>query len=505
MSDRPPGFLGIGEALPFEHLFISFVLDAREDLRRRVTATVYELLTPQAHTGWERYLLSRLVAASAKAAHWQFQVFKTVRTAFQEEGNPTQEGADSLYREFVGDDTAGRLEKLFSEFPALATMCDVLVKNWLSAVADFLGRFDADQHELSAHLGIGRCIGPVLSLQAGLSDPHRGGRCVVRLHLQDQVVLIYKPRSLAPEAHFRVLLEQLNSTDIPHRFRSACCWDRGEYGWMENVAKLPCSDLLDVHAFYWRAGALLGLVYLAGGVDIHRENMVACGAFPVLVDLETLWHSPHSPIAAPVQRTGMLPQGDLKRGLSDPWSALSQTTMNEVSVPTWIRVNHDDMARVMKKRSHVEQLHLPVFHEKPRPALDFADDIEAGYRWVGERLLERIEDQKYLQSWLCDLMACPRRFILRSSVRYRPALSWFTSPNYLSRGVACEDLSAITGHGGEALSPAEINALVQLDLPYFEQVGSEGSASSGPEAFLPSQASYLAQATAISESLAALT
>ena len=183
-----------------------------------------------------------------------------------------------------------RLEKLFGEFPVLARVCDTLIKNWLVAVAEFLGRLEADRNALSTHFTAGRYAGQVSTLRAGLSDPHRSGRCVVKMRFASGDQLIYKPRSLAPEAHFSGLLDQLNRTGISHLLLAARCWDRGEYGWMENLEQRPCAAQADVHAYYWRAGVLLGLVYLARGVDFHRENLIAAGEFPVLIDLEALLH-----------------------------------------------------------------------------------------------------------------------------------------------------------------------------------------------------------------------
>ena len=57
---------------------------------------------------------------------------------------------------------------------------------------------------------------------------------------------------------------------------------------MEFIPALPCQEEAERGRFYRRQGSLLALLYVLGGNDIHAENLIASGEYPVLVDLETL-------------------------------------------------------------------------------------------------------------------------------------------------------------------------------------------------------------------------
>ena len=46
-----------------------------------------------------------------------------------------------------------------------------------------------------------------------------------------------------------------------------------------------------MHQYYQRLGEQLFLAYLLGTNDIHFENLIACGAYPVMIDLEALVHN----------------------------------------------------------------------------------------------------------------------------------------------------------------------------------------------------------------------
>jgi lantibiotic modifying enzyme len=56
---------------------------------------------------------------------------------------------------------------------------------------------------------------------------------------------------------------------------------------VEVVEYLPCQNQEEIKRYYQRAGQLLCLLYVLGANDCHNENLIACGEYPVLVDLET--------------------------------------------------------------------------------------------------------------------------------------------------------------------------------------------------------------------------
>ncbi|HEU9856653.1 TPA: DUF4135 domain-containing protein, partial [Streptococcus pneumoniae] len=63
-----------------------------------------------------------------------------------------------------------------------------------------------------------------------------------------------------------------------------------KYGFCEYIDTEECMNDLDVKGFYQRIGELLGILYSLNSVDFHYENIIAKGAYPVPIDLETLIH-----------------------------------------------------------------------------------------------------------------------------------------------------------------------------------------------------------------------
>jgi lantibiotic modifying enzyme len=64
---------------------------------------------------------------------------------------------------------------------------------------------------------------------------------------------------------------------------------RADYHWMELAEAGPCDSAAAVRRFYKRLGGLIAAAYLLNAVDCHRENLIAAGEHPVLVDMDALW------------------------------------------------------------------------------------------------------------------------------------------------------------------------------------------------------------------------
>jgi hypothetical protein len=159
-------------------------------------------------------------------------------------------------------------------FPVLARLRAGLEEGVRASVAECLARQKAD--------GIG--TGRLVSLTPGLSDPHEGGRTVMRLDFSSGERWLYKPRGAAMEAAFA----RLALWPTP-RFV-----DKGTHSWHEFVEPKPATDR--------ELGALLAVMSYLRATDVHAENLV--GSVPV--DLEGLFGYEGDERWAPLA-TGLLP------------------------------------------------------------------------------------------------------------------------------------------------------------------------------------------------------
>jgi type 2 lantibiotic biosynthesis protein LanM len=183
------------------------------------------------------------------------------------------------------------LDALFQEYPVLGRLVAQRAENSLEAAWELCERWRADR-ELIAERLLGGGGPRVLSgFRFGAGDAHRGGRSVALLELAGGERLVYKPRPLAAQLRFNAVLEWLGGA-AGLDMRGAPTVDRGEYGWAGFVAYGQCADSAAVSRYYERLGILMALLHALDGADFHYENLIACGEYPVAVDVETLFHPP---------------------------------------------------------------------------------------------------------------------------------------------------------------------------------------------------------------------
>ena len=139
--------------------------------------------------------------------------------------------------------------------------------------------------------------------------------------------------------------------------------DRGAYGWVEEIEPGPCRHQREVEAYYYRAGMLVCLIYALEGSDCHKENLIAAGEHPVLIDHETLLQpriryfgtrGKEGPLALAARffyqesvfRTGLLPRWEIRpSGESYDVSGLGGTRIQRTHrrQKIWENINTDAM------------------------------------------------------------------------------------------------------------------------------------------------------------------
>ncbi len=456
----------LSDALPFAKLYSPLIEYGRELLCQEAGYQYRKLLSASSQLDFENYLLKRLVREGSKIATLQFTVFQAIRELrFSQTDSESMRLLGKHYEDFLGASYGQRLLMLFTEYPVHARHCSILVRDWVLSCAKFLRRLAGDHNELGEIFHGGVPLGKVTGITVGLSDPHHGGETVMSVTFDEKVILIYKPRCLGAESHFSHLLEAISSRDSFRFFKAPKVCERKKYGWVEYVRHSACSDLSAVKRFYWRAGALLGIIHLSWGIDFHWGNQIAAGEHPVLVDLDSLWHpQDQEPVissrAGSVLRTGFLPGGHISQKLQYTFSALESDS--KLPLPA-----HHKESRPVK--------HLPCVGDSPFRASRFTPHVKAGYRWIGRKLLSTDGGRVHLSNWLNSLRATPRRYIHRSTGFYIDILRSAGSPKMQREGVDYSiELEALIGYPSTSgLEADELRALERLDIPYFLQPTAE--------------------------------
>ncbi|MEI6809035.1 MAG: type 2 lanthipeptide synthetase LanM family protein [bacterium] len=373
-------------------------------------------------------------------------------------------------REFFHQLSQDGMVCFFEDYAFLARLAAVMVREWQEATDEFVTRLWEDRHLLQAFIGSEAPLPAVQRIQGGISDFHHGSRSVLVLTFCDGRKVVYKPKDMCMERGFSDLLRWLDAACLEPRLKSLQVMERQGYGWVEYVNHAECSDEDEGRLYFVRCGMLLALCYLLDGTDIHHENVVACGADPVIVDLETIFHPQYpedeSLIGAAQRAAGRR-----------VWKSVLRTMM----LPNWMadhdghRFNVGGMGA--QEANDTRSANVPRLKGRLLSTEDYREDVEEGFRKLTGFFIENKHVLCGTSSPLNVFRGTPVRFVLRPTRVYNQLMRRILHPAFLREGIDASieiDTLALT-YVHRLKRPtdwsvlyAEHNRLLTLNTPYFQ-------------------------------------
>ncbi|KYC40664.1 Lanthionine synthetase C family protein [Scytonema hofmannii PCC 7110] len=489
--------LDIEKPIPFEEVYLPFVYVARQKLIAHVGAS-WQLLSEAVHISLERQLLLQLASLSAQPLQLEFSLFKALKqsafTLLWGGGQDIGFNSNKQYQTFVKDLKTGKLLSIFQKYNVLARLVATAMDLWVEEKAEFFHRLALNLSTIQQNFQ--KDIGQVVAIQLNLSDLHNRGRSVIALTFASGLKLIYKPRSLGLEVTYFELLAWCNQQQVLLPFKLLKVIDCKTHGWMEFVEHLPCEDEAAVQRYYQRAGMLLCLLYVLQGNDCHDENLIASGEHPVLVDLETLLHPRAREVNATnevgaqslaneqffedsVLWTGLLPRwefgadGGNAHDISGLGGAGGEIPFR---MPKWQNINTDNMALEYEPGIMPPAANTPLLNDITLSPNDYVNELIDGFRQMYQFLSERREVLLATDSPIAAFAHQKVRFLFRPTQVYSHVLGKALNPNYLRHGVDYSielDVLSRAFLAADAKPPiwsllaVELQALEQMDIPYF--------------------------------------
>ena len=476
------------DSLPFAEIHQAF---AEAAWRQVMSAYPASMLLPEAaRRGLQRYLMRRLSGITSVALHSIFLAHKALANSFVERSpfqmRPkvvTPDHPQRLYRAFVRSQGEEGLRSFFLLHPVAARLAAEVTMLWIEFVGEFLVRLKGDGRVLSQSFNAGQSLGAITAVQAGVSDPHHGGRTVVILRFKSGLRLVYKPRPMSVDALFIDLVRQINVESRKLALYTPKIVDRGNYGWMEFVRHVPCTNRQAAKRFYRRAGSLACLLHWLQGVDCHRDNLIAAGEHPVLVDLESLGHplgteetsdlATASPwlLAASALRTGLLPFWQLRprgKSLYDNTGLGAPIRQRPLIGSThWKNLRSDQVDWQFAERPQKHSAHRPRWENQHFTVKSHSADVLSGFRSMATLLTDDAH-AKFGDTRL-QIYGAVRRWVKRPTVVYTMLLRRSLRADALIEGV--DRSLTLQGLPIDSASAedrrAEIGSLERLDIPYF--------------------------------------
>ncbi len=291
------------------------------------------------------------------------------------------------------------------------------------------------------------------------SDRHRHGRTVHVITLESGSKLVYKPHSLSIDRGFGSWLDWLTQKAGYGKFYQPKSLDTPHGGLCTFLQASPLEKPEDAGLFFRRAGVLMGAVYLLKGCDMHAENILACGAFPVVADRETV----------------ILPRRSLfgrMTGEQNPFEVTDMCFLPTMqSLPGFRRSDTDSLTSVFFSPGKTNN--LPWFQEEVFRGFDFADEICNGFQdAVGTVLSDPVEA---VAAAVESFGGTEIRLVLRATMTYFTMLRALGNSENLADPQVHERVmerlfsfgSWVSKEDCQFIANTERDALRRLDTPYF--------------------------------------
>jgi class II lanthipeptide synthase len=415
-----------------------------QKLEATVSSKLFAMLSQKARAGLENELERRIARVTKPSFTLELNAFRRAFRAIyaQRESEPSE----MMQEKFLGRKPCDRLFPMFKGFPVLAKLWSLLISQWIDEVADLLLRFSVDRVALSRSFLGSRSVDKIVDLCSGLSDPHNGGRTVIRLRCEGGS-MIYKPRCGHGEQQWFKFIRYLNANALRPDLRAAKVLCREGYCWMEEIRSASCKNRAAARRFYQRLGATIAAVYLLRAVDCHRDNVIASGEYPVLVDAEALWHLPREEQAQSYLKT------------------LFQTGFISASKQRSSLHNRSSVLGSAKSGGHI-----PRIGDKRVNASKYEREVVTGFRRAWQCIVSSPRRRtEFARRW--------RRFkrtrrIYWATAKYDQIRRASIQPAVLRSGIDRDLLIANLCSRRtvpQVIVRQEIKALRRVDIPYFTQ------------------------------------
>ncbi len=379
---------------------------------------------------------------------------------------------------------------LLHEYPVMARLVVENINYWLQYSLEIVRHLCGDWPELAPLLASGAGPLKVTSINSLGSDSHREGRTVAIVGFSSGDSVVYKPRRLKTDIHWNALLSWVTERKASADFYTPWVLSRDTYGWTAFAARSDCDTGEQIRRFYYRQGGYLALLYSIEAVDLHYENVVAAGEYPVIVDVEALFHprlqrtesgqalaAVADSIENSVLRVGLLP---LPGSITDDHLQNNLGGLADVEgveypmpVPAWSGIGLDDMKATRRTVKLGKQKNHPGLHDASVKAIDYTEDIvdgfQAVYRLMSSHRDDLLTEDGPLQAFAGD----ETRAVLRSTRIYGAILRDSFHPDVLrdafDRDLVLAHLSGRSRRGQNmgAVVCSEYHDLQRCDIPLF--------------------------------------
>ena len=366
-----------------------------------------------------------------------------------------KEDCDKARKIVIDEMHSSKKENYYTCCPRLREAEQKITENHNKMICDTLSRINLNKEQISRTLLGIEDFSEIISVKGDGSDVHHHG-CLTMVMETPKGSFVYKPHSCKTD----VVVYEIVQNYFSDLIRVPKALDFGNYGFCEYIKNSPAGTKEEAAEFYFHFGALTALVCAFGAMDLHSENFLADGVYPVPIDLEIFF----SPQVKMFYNEGKTVPHEDDYKMSVALSGLLSKVINHADFSPLTSITENNLC-------------APVIEGQKQTVLHYQKEFFDGFELCYERCLrykgKLIESIEKISNLNC-------RFLVRNTDFYHLLLIRFNSPEFETEECAekylKEKLSKafdkLPGQELAAIAEAEFKSIKEGDIPFFYSVAS---------------------------------
>ncbi|NPC93161.1 type 2 lantipeptide synthetase LanM [Bacillus sp. WMMC1349] len=377
----------------------------------------------------------------------------------------------------------GKLIEFYNEYIVMTRLLSTTTLFFIENTQTIIDKLYKDKKSIIDKYGIKNY--EVSEIIFGEGDTHQKGKTVAKINFSSSQTIFYKPKPLSINIAFKRFIDWLNLQKNIKDMKVPDSLIFDSYTFESYIEYKPCNSIEEVKDYYVRFGQLMGVIFLLNGTDIHMENLISHGEYPVIIDLETLIQQPlqiknnkngslneiNNTIFHHVTRTMFLPTIGLKTDspVNIDLSALNGKS-EKVKVLQPVNVNSDEMRYDYTEYTTDGANNLPFMENCEIDYKKYKEEIIKGFKNVFEIILKNKKKLTEENGIINEFHNISVRCLFRDTSQYANILFHTLHPEFLTDMLDREKaLENMWGYPFEDkhLILSEVKDMLNNDIPIF--------------------------------------